>query len=121
MKKRVKELEYYVKNYNFNKKQLEDFNIFQNSKFIEGVEEALTLYYDNECSFYEQFKKDIQKELQYCFWSKREYEIFVGDAFEEDISKYTKIDVYSQVLPNLDILCNYIINNCDFNFIFEKN
>ena len=122
---KIEDLKWFVKNWDFNKKELEDFNIFRNWKFIEGVQEAVDKYFtypetlDEDIYDYDAFKEDIRKELQYCFWSKREYEVFIGDAFETDLSKYEKVDIYSQVLPNLDILCNYILDTIDG--VFEEN
>ena len=107
----IKDMKWFVKNWDFNGKKLENFNIFCNWKFIDGVQHTLDKYFDISPYNFEDFKEDIRRELQYCFWSKREYELFIGDAFEEDINTYEKVDVYSQVLPNLDILCNYILDN----------
>ena len=43
------------------------------------------------------------------FWSKREYELSIGDAFDTNLNNYEKIDVYTQILPNFDILIDYIL------------
>ena len=102
----MKELEWYVINYDFNAKKLENFNIFRNIKFVRGVEELLDNYID-----FEDFTNKLERELKYCFWCKREYEVFIGDAFEEDLQKYEKVDIYSQVKPNVKILAKYIIDN----------
>ena len=99
-------MEWFVLNYDFNKRRIEDFNIFRNSYFTKSVEELLKEY-----SSFEEFVIQLDRKLMYCFWSKREYEISVGDAFEKDINKYKKIDVYSQVKPNIEILAKYIIDN----------
>lgn len=102
----MENLEWYVMNYDFNKRTLEDFNIFRSSRLVEGVKELLDSYIT-----FEDFVEKLDGKLRYAFWSKREYEIFVGDAFETDLDKYEKIDVYSQVKPNIRILAQYIINN----------
>lgn len=102
----MKKLEWYVINYDFNARKLENFNIFRNIKFVRGVEELL----DNYINF-EDFTNKLERELKYCFWCKREYEVFIGDAFEEDLQKYEKVDIYSQVKPNVKILAKYIIDN----------
>ena len=99
-------LEWFILNYNFNKQRIEDFNIFRNTYFTKSVEELL-----KEHLTFEEFVIQLDRKLMYYFWSKREYEISVGDAFEEDINKYKKIDVYSQVKPNIKILAKYIIDN----------
>ena len=100
-------LHWYVLNYDFNGKKVINFDIFSNWKFIEGVSEIFVQYL--ETKDYIQFKEKLRQEIMYHFWSRREYEISVGDAFETNLDKYEKIDIYSQVLPNLDRLAEYII------------
>lgn len=102
----MENLEWYVLNYDFNGKKVENFNIFRSSRFVDGVEKLLDNYFT-----FEDFVEKLENELRYSFWSKREYEIFVGDAFEEDLNRYEKIDIYSQVKPNVRILAKYIIDN----------
>lgn len=98
-------MEWYVLNYDWNKKEVYNYNIFTNVKFNRGITEILA---SNPEDFNE-FVEKLDRELKYCFWSKREYEISVGDAFEEDVNKLTKIDVYSQVAPNVKQLAIYIM------------
>ena len=100
------ELEWFVLNYDFNRKKIENYNIFRNFYFIENVKKLL-----EEHLTFEDFIIQLDKKLRYSFWSKREYEISVGDAFEENLNKYEKIDVYSQVKPNIKILAKCIIDN----------
>lgn len=102
----MENLEWYVLNYDFNGKKVENFNIFRSCRFADGVKELL----DNYITFGD-FVEKLEKQLQYAFWSKREYEISVSDVFETDLNKYEKIDVYSQVKPNVRILAKYIIDN----------
>ena len=102
----MENLEWHVLNYDFNGKKVENFNIFRSSRFVDGVKKLLDNYFT-----FEDFVEKLENELRYSFWSKREYEIFVGDAFEEDLNKYEKIDIYSQVKPNVRILAKYIIDN----------
>ena len=102
----MENLKWYVLNYDFNGKKVENFNIFRSVRFTEGVQDLL----DNYITF-EDFVEKLDRKLKYSFWSKREYEISVGDAFETDLDKYEKIDIYSQVKPNVKILAKYIIDN----------
>lgn len=104
-RKSVENMEWYVLNHDFNANKVESFNIFGNSKFINYVAEALTNFIT-----YDDFKEQIRKNLMYCFWSKTEYEIAVGGLLSKYPEDFEKIDVYSQVLPNLDTLCHYIID-----------
>lgn len=98
-------MEWYVLNYDFNKKQIIKFNIFNNIKFYSGVKELLENYTDID-----DFVSGLTSLLRYCFWCKREYEISVGDAFENDLDKYIKLDIFEQVIPNVKVLAYYIIN-----------
>ena len=111
----MKEREFYVLNYDFNGKKIEAFNIFCNVKLLDGIDRLLVEYISID-----DFCEKLDSLLRYCFWSKREYEISVADAFEEDLSKYEKIDVYRQVAPNLKLIANLIIDYHNEN-LGEKN
>lgn len=104
----MENLEWYVLNYNWNKKKVENFNIFRSYRFSEGVKDLLKYY-----TTFDEFVEELEKELMYAFWAKREYEISVGDAFETDLNKYEKLDVYWQVKPNVKALAHYILDNSD--------
>lgn len=112
---KMKEREFYVLNYDFNGKKIEAFNIFCNVKLLDGIDRLLEEYIS-----FDDFCEKLDSLLRYCFWSKREYEISVADAFEEDLSKYEKIDVYRQVAPNLKLIANLIIDYHNEN-LGEKN
>ena len=92
--------------YDVNQKKIINFNIFDNSRFLELVEEMRNQIWENVDEFVEQLN-DI---LKYCFRSRAEYEIMVGDLFETDCTKLEKIDIYSQVRPNMMQLARYILN-----------
>ena len=97
-------MKWYVLRYNFNKGKIENFNIFDSSRFNECIVKLLKKY-----TSFEDFKENLDKDLMYCFWSKREYEIMCADLFEKDMENYEKISVYDQVKPNLDVLARYIL------------
>lgn len=102
MRIKNKKLEWYVLNYNFNKKKVVQYNIFYQD-FIDGL--------------YKEYKKkniltkDDLKEFikRYCFnyMGRIEYEIMVGDLFD-DIDNCEKIDVYTQVMMNIDRIVDYV-------------
>ena len=98
-------MEWYVLNYDFNGKKVEDFNIFRNIKLLRFLDEAR----ENFITF-DKFVEDLDNELKYYFWSKAEYEIMVGDLFEQDLDKYEKIDVYRQLKPNVKTIAKYIVD-----------
>ena len=101
-------MEWYVVNYDFNRGKAYFFNIFDSSRLNDGLEK---LPRDNK----EEFIKELNSLLRYCFWSKCEYEIYVTDAFHDQPNEITQIDVYEQLKPNLNILADYIWNNIDNN------
>lgn len=101
----MRKREFYVLNYRFNEQDICKFNIFNSVKFTEGIDRLL-----KEFVTFDDFVEKLDSLLRYCFWCKREYEISVGDLFEQDLDKYFKVDVYSQVAPNIDVLAHLIID-----------
>ena len=109
--KGVMYVKWFVLNYDFNSKKVVDYNIFNNIKFSKGVNE-LVEEYDGD---FNEFKLNLESLAKYCFWSKREYEISVGDLWEQDMEKYEKIDVYRQLSKNIDVLATYILSEKEQN------
>ena len=99
-------LEWYVLNYDFNKQKIEYYNIFNHTYLLESLQKILNNYTN-----FNDYIEQLDKLLRYCFWSKREYEISIGDAFETDLTKLKKIDVYFQLQPNIKLLGIYIKEN----------
>lgn len=104
-----KDMEWYVLNYDVNKRKIYNFNIFNHWKFCEDVDRLLAEF--NADGDFNKFRSSLDLELKYYFMYRREYEISVGDAFEENLDRYEKYDVYSQLYPNLTALAYYIIHN----------
>lgn len=123
------QFEFYVLNYDFNKKKVVNYNIFNNIRVQEWTEKEVRKYlrapkkykhivqYENkflgreEIAIYgfDALVKEIDSIIKWCEWSKREYEISVGDAFETDINKLEKWDTYSQAHPNAEIIAYTVI------------
>lgn len=103
-------MEWYVLNYNFNLKKIEPINIFNYGNFLKDIKEIYKEYIERKEDI-EFFENKINSQLLYYFWSKREYEISVGDLFEKDLEKYEKIDVYYQVKMNFKVFIEYLLNN----------
>lgn len=103
-------MEWYVLLHDFNKDKVISYNIFNNNKLNEELKELKENFISKEI-----FISELDKTLRWCFWSKAEYEIMVGDLFEKDLDKYEKIDAYQQLKPNLNTLADYIINQWTFN------
>ena len=114
--------EYYVLNYNHNKKQIEPYNIFNNIYVQEETEKAVRKYLRNPKKFiYKSFDgkeeiygfdalvKEIDHIIKWQEWSRREYEVSVGDAFETDCEKLEKWDCYRQAKPNIKMITREVL------------
>lgn len=110
--------EYYVLNYNTNKKCVELFNIFDNAQIQTNVEKAVKQYlkdpegYSYQSSFgnekllhgFSALVKEVDSVIAWQERGRRQYEISVGDAFETDCSKLQKFDCYIQAHANIDMI-----------------
>ena len=117
------QFEFYVLNYDFNKKKVVNYNIFNNIRVQEWTERAVKKYLRAPKKFsYTPFGKDVEtiygfdafvKELDRTIaWQergRREYEISVGDAFEDDCEKLGKWDCYGQAHMNIEMIAREVI------------
>ena len=127
------QFEFYVLNYDCNRKKVVNYNIFNNIRVQEWTEKAVKKYLRSPKKFkYESF---FNKEVIYGFdalvreidsiihnqqWSRREYEISVADAFETDIDKLEKWDVYKQAKPNMNMIAHEVIQQYKEQLKMEK-
>ena len=96
--------EFNVLYFDFNAKELKPYNIITKN-LLEGFKKktkSLTSTKDK--------KKILDDYFLYYYWSRREYELFIGDAFEEDISKYNKVDIYTQIQMNFDVIYKLVVS-----------
>ena len=117
------QFEYYVLNYDCNAKKIVPFNIFRNILVQEWAEKAVRKYLRAPKKFsYTPFGKDVEtiygfdalvKELDGIIkseeWSRREYEVSVGDAFEDNCEKLEKWDCYGQAHMNMEMITREVI------------
>ena len=115
------QFEYYVLNYNQNAKKIEPFNIFRNCYVQEYTEKAIKKYlrspknykyerYDEDTLYgFEGLCQEIERIIQWQEWSRREYEISVGDSFEKDCNKLEKWDCYGQCVANIPMITREVI------------
>ena len=123
------QFEYYVLNYDTNKKKVENFNIFQNCLVQKYTEKAVKKYlrapkkfkhivqYENkllgreEIALYgfDALVEEIDRTIAWQERGRREYECSVGDAFTTDCNKLEKIDCYYQSKPNMKIIAREVI------------
>ena len=121
--------EYYVLNYDFNKKKVVNYNIFNNIRVQEWTEKEVRKYlrapkkykhivqYGNkflgreEIAIYgfDALVNEIDRTIAWQERGRCEYECSVGDAFETDINNYEKWDTYSQAKPNMAIITHEVI------------
>ena len=121
--------EYYVLNYDCNKKKVENFNIFRNCLVQEYTEKAVRKYlrapkkfkhivqYENkllgreEIALYgfDALVEEIDRTIAWQERGRREYECSVGDAFTTDCNKLEKWDCYMQTKPNIPMIARECI------------
>ena len=116
------QFEYYVLNYDINKNKVIPYNIFRNSNVQECTEREVKKYlrspknytyksFDGKEEIYgfDALVKEIDHIIKWQEWSRREYEVSVGDAFETDCEKLEKWDCYGQAKPNIKMITYEVI------------
>lgn len=115
------QFKFYVLNYNFNRKCVINYNIFNNIRVNELTEKAIKKYlrspskykyerYDQNTIYgFEALCEEIRSVIAWQQCGRREYEISVSDAFETDIEELEKWDVYKQAEPNIPIIARECI------------
>ena len=125
-------LEWNVYSHNFNKKEIETYNIFNHGRFLEDVKKDL-----KECKTKEEFAEKLKSNLRYYFWSKCEHEVVISsfpvhikkeelsrlnDDFKKDTERYghepygmwvcpdvgKKVDIAGQVMMNFSHVVDYV-------------
>lgn len=115
------ELEWYAFRYDSNEHKIKFINV------LSGMEEEIIKKVKKGAkdkwkpvTDYNSFKDYIKGDLMYYYWSKAEHETVIGGLFnfsEEDLEKH---DIWWQLEPNLDRICEYIIDKLKIN-IGDKN
>lgn len=119
------QFEYYVLNYDHNKQKIELFNIFNNIRVQEWIEKAVRKYIRSPKKFtyksyshgknpevktgFDGFVKELDSIIQCEEWSRSEYEISCGYAFETDCNKLEKWDCYTQASKNIEMIAREVI------------
>ena len=123
------QFEFYVLNYDFNKKKVVNYNIFNNIRVQEWTEKAVRKYLRSPKNYkhvvqhkndflgreeiavygFDALVEEIDRTIAWQERGRREYEVSVGDAFETDINNYEKWDTYSQAKPNMVIIAHEVI------------
>ena len=114
-------LKWYAFRYNWNDHKLEFTNVLNG--WEENIAKVIKKGAKNKWEpvvDYESFKNWLRKEFVYYYWSKSEHEVMIGDLCENDLDAYEKHDIWWQLEPNLDRICEYIINEMQIKFRKEK-
>ena len=99
------------------------YNIFNNIYVQEWTEKAVRKYLQNPKKFafthctknkeviygFDGFVKELDRIIRCEEWSRIEYEIGCGYAFENDYSKLEKWDCYQQCKPNMEMIAREVI------------
>ena len=103
------ELEWYAFRYDSNERKIKFINV------LSGMEEDIVKKIKKgskdkwkPVTDYKSFKDYIKSELMYYYWSKSEHEVVVSGLYNKDTEE--KHDIWWQLEPNLDRICEYIIN-----------
>lgn len=113
--------EYYVLNEDFNKRQVEPFNIFRNHYVNSQTVKAVRKYLRAPSKFkfqrwgsdevyygFEAFVKELNSIIMCEEWSRCEYEIMVNGLFSDE-NNAQKIDCYEQCKPNMAMIAREVI------------
>lgn len=123
------QFEFYVLNYDTNKKKVINYNIFNNINVQEWTEKAVRKYLrapkkfkhivQSENKFlgreeiaiygFDALVEEIDSIIAWQERGRREYEISVADAFETDCEKLEKWDCYGQAKPNMKMITREVI------------
>lgn len=117
MKTDVK-LEWYAFRYDWNSHKLVFTNVLCNME-KEIAEKLKKGAKDNwrPVTDYTSFREWLKSDFMYHYWSKSEHEVIIADLFDnKDDSKWEKHDIWWQLEPNLDRICEYIINKMEIQF-----
>lgn len=107
-----KELKWFVLRHDFNSNKIVMYNVLKNWEEPLKANRKKKRFTDRDS-----LKEYLRKELMYYYWCKSEHEIAVGSLFVKDIEKdLTKIDIWTQLEPNLDNITDYIIATMNFKF-----
>ena len=118
----ILQFEYYVLNYDCNAHKIVPFNIFRNILVQEETEKTVRKYLRSPKNFtyksfdgkeilhgFDAFVRELDGIIKWQEWSRRQYEVSVGDAFETDCEKLEKWDCYGQAKPNMEMIAREVI------------
>lgn len=102
---------------NFNKREIETYNIFEHWKFKEDCDKAWKKYKTD----FHAFSKEVKSSLMYYFWGKCEWEVTIHHWPPNENFRDKKIDVFEQVMLNWDVFIVYVWNTYYLNSSRKKD
>lgn len=94
---------------NFNTQRIEPYNVFRHGGFLKACRDDFREWYHKlGATDLDKLRAMIQRELQYYFWSKCEWEIVLSGWPPSDRFQDEKIDVYRQIMLNFPIFFSYL-------------
>ena len=116
------QFEYYVLNYDINKKKVIPYNIFRNINVQECTEREIRKYirspknytyksFDGKEDIYgfDALVKELDSIIRWQEWGRSEYEMSCGYKFETDCNKLQSTDCYEQCKPNMGMIAREVI------------
>jgi hypothetical protein len=95
---------FYVINFDINTEEFEKYNIMPYLVDCYNKEKK-----SNRPVTFDEFKEFVKSNSMYMYWSRCEYEIILSDWPNQ--KTYKKIDVYWQIMNNIDIVTEVLMNN----------
>lgn len=103
--------EFYVVNYDFNRRECVMYNIFDNIHVYDYCLRHVKRHLRHKKQYNrEDLKKDVLQTISWQEWARAEYECSVGDPFPRTVDELKKIDCYWQAEPNIDIIVDMLIS-----------
>lgn len=102
-----KHIPFYVICDDSNKKEFEQYDVMPHflSEYVKDKQNRR----QKTPKTFEEFKKFVEDESLYQFWSRCEYEIVIGPWVSK--TKEKKIDVHWQVMMNIDVVTKILMEN----------
>ena len=99
--------EYYAIRVDFNTKKVNQFNIFDNA-YVHNEALKAVVRYMTQAITYDEYVKELRSAIMCEMCGRVQYEISVGEAFEENPENLHKIDVFYQIEKNLPVIAMYV-------------
>lgn len=103
---KTKNLHWKVFGHDFNKNEIIDYDVFSHIGFVEDLKKA-----DRKAKSDKEFLDEVERSLQYYFWTKAEHEVLVKGLFDDKNESQIKIDVFGQIQMNWDRFAEYLLAN----------